>query len=79
MVFLRLVRGFDVLEALKKLDFILLRPWKIPVKNLFFSAFVYFKKGLMALKIANIYFLAKNRRLKAALTSAIIVFLMVCS
>ena len=57
IVFPRLIRGLGILETLSRLGSRLLRPGRVPVENLFFTAFVRLRGGLMAPKIANIHLL----------------------
>ena len=57
MVLPRLIQGFGVFETLKRLGSRLLRPGRIPVENFLFGLFVRLGGGLMAPKIASIYFL----------------------
>ena len=65
MVFQRPVRGLRVLGALRKLGSRLLKPERVLIKDLFFDAFVYLKRGLMAARIANIYLSNPRRKVKS--------------
>ena len=65
MVILRPVKGLGILKPLRKLGSRLLRPGKIPVKTLFFAMFVCFRKRLIALGIASIYFSDSGRKVKS--------------
>ena len=78
MVLPRPVRGLGSLEVLKKLKFRRLKPGKIPVKHFLLRAFVRLGRGLMALKTANIHFWTQDRRLRAVLSSAVIILLITC-
>ena len=64
MVFLRLFRGFGILEALKRLESRLLRPEKVPIEDLLLGAFVRLRGGLITPKIGNIYLLDLGQKIE---------------
>ena len=64
IVLLRPVKGLNVLRMLKRLGSKFLKPGKILVETFFFSMFIYFKRRLMALRTANIYFSNARRKIE---------------
>ena len=60
-----LVKGLDVLGALKRLGFELLRFEKVLVEDLLLDAFICLEKQLMALKTANIYLLDLRQKVES--------------
>ena len=56
MVFPRPVRGLGILAALKRLRSNLLRPERVPIKDLLLGVFVHLVERLIAPKTATIYF-----------------------
>ena len=54
--FLRFLKRLGILEAVRRQDFTLIKPERIPVKNLLFGVFLYLWKRWIAPRTINIYF-----------------------